>query len=141
MMWTIFDAWIGVLVLSLAMVCDFAQKELAQPAKRGTRGNSRLKWSGAQGTGFSGNGENMQNNGPSGIRGHVWYAWVGDPKMSTKGLGGRMEPVNCALVDLPSGKYGSQTTGDTDWQSVNREFRDDPVNHGKRRAALAAVAG
>lgn len=139
-MWTMFDAWVGVLVFSLALVCDLAQEAISQPSKRGTRGKSRMKWSGAQGTGFSGDGRNMEHNGPSGIRGHVWYAWVGDLRMSLKGPGGRMEPVNCALVDLPSGKFGTQTTGDSEWQRVRAEFQADPIGHGHRRAKQALAA-
>lgn len=120
---TIFDAWVAVLVMSLAMVCQWAQEELEKPSKRGTKGSSKNKYSHSKDAGFSGDGSDMRNSGPSGIRGHVWYAWVGYLGMSLKGPGGRMEPVNCALVDLPAGKFGSQTTGDGDWQKVNREFR------------------
>lgn len=49
----------------------------------------------------------VAHQGPSGIRGHVWTAWVGYLSMPRNE--GRREAVNCSLVDLPAGQFGTQT--------------------------------
>lgn len=58
----------------------------------------------------TGDGSNMRC--PSGSRGKIVYAWNGDIRM--KRNQGRMEPVNCALIDLPAGKFGTQTPASND---------------------------
>lgn len=58
--------------------------------------------------GFSGDGRNMrsQSRGLHSV-GQLWLAWVGDIRMTRNQ--GRLEPVLCSLVDLPAGKFGTQT--------------------------------
>jgi hypothetical protein len=41
----------------------------------------------------------MRASSKGGIRGEIWWAWCFT----------RMEPVRCALVDLPAGKFGTLT--------------------------------
>ena len=60
----------------------FSEEATAAPAKRSRRGRSD----------------------------QIWWAWVGDIKMPRNQ--GRLEAVLCSLVDLPAGKFGSQTPPD-----------------------------
>lgn len=60
--------------------------------------------------GFSGDGRNMRSGTRGGSVGQIWWAWVGDIKMTRNQ--GRLEAVLCSLVDLPAGKFGSQTPPD-----------------------------
>ena len=62
--------------------------------------------------GFTGDGSNIRHRGGNAV-GQQWWAWVGDIRMTRNE--GRLEAVNCSLVDLPAGKFGSQTPVSMDY--------------------------